>query len=138
MSVGRSTLFALAGLMGCSLPTDSNADAADLRGTWTYTGTQASPALQLTGSLVVTNQTADVIAGTLSWTETDGVTEPVLRGGPLNGTVIGSTDVDFAVTPSDGLRRHVARISGDSLVGVWVATGSGRSGTFVALRQVAP
>ncbi len=125
-------------LAGCAVSTAPGGAAADLRGTWRYAGTQAAPALQLTGTLVITGQTDDAIVGTLSWTETDGVTEPVLRGGPVSGTVIGMEDVDFDVAPTDGVRRHVARVTPDSLVGVWVSTGSSKSGTFTAVRQVSP
>ena len=132
-------LLALAlGGTGCALTSDPTGPTRDLQGVWTYTGTQASPALTLAGSLVVTSQNEDLIAGSLSWTESDGINDPVLRGGSMSGAVIGQTDVDFDVNGPDGVRRHVARISADTLEGVWVIVGSGRQGTFTAVRQGTP
>lgn len=126
--------FALA---GCSVATDPTRVVAEVRGIWTYSGTQASPPATLTGTLNIAQQAGEVIEGSLSWTEADGVNMPVLRSGAMAGIVVASTDVDFEVGLDGASRRHLARISanGDTLVGVWTTVGGGASGNFTAIRS---
>lgn len=123
-------------LGGCDVATDPVGTVADVRGTYVYSGAQASPALQLNGTLTISAQSADLIAGALSWSEQAVGLEPVMRSGAVSGSVIGLRDVDFDVSVTGGVtRRHVARVDVDTLTGVWVETGSGLSGTFRAVRS---
>jgi hypothetical protein len=122
---------------GCELSTEPAGPVADLRGVWTYSGTQAVPALDLDGTLTMAEQAGAQVEGTASWVEQDGLGNTALRGGSLAGTVIGVTDIDLEVALSETVRRHVGRIStnGDTLQGVWAEVGGGLSGTFIAVRQ---
>lgn len=131
----RWAVLGLVSLVGCSLSTEPLGEVADLRGIWTYTGTQAVPALDFAGTLTLAEQRSAQVEGTASWVEQDGLGNTTLRGGSLAGTVIGITDVDLEVALTDAVRRHVGRISvnGDTLQGVWA--GAGLSGTFTAVRQ---
>lgn len=127
--------------VGCSLSTEASGPVADVEGAWAYEGTMTPTARDLQGTLLIDRQVEDVIEGTLSWTENDGLGGIVARGGAVAGAVIGFTDIDFDVSIGDEARRHVARISAnrDTLVGVWTEVGGGESGTFRAVRQaVAP
>lgn len=124
-------------LAGCALSTEPAGPVADLRGMWTYAGTQAVPALDLEGTLNLAEQAGAQVEGTASWVEQDGLGNTALRGGSLAGTVIGVTDIDLEIALADAVRRHVGRISanGDTLQGVWAEVGGGLSGTFTAVRQ---
>jgi hypothetical protein len=137
--VRRTLRFAaLLALSACSLSTEPTGPVADVRGTWRYVGTQSAPALQLEGTLVVTQQRGDIITGSVTWEERDGLGDVQIRGGQLTGRVIGLEDIDFDVLMPEGDRRHVARVIGDSLDGVWAAVSAGRSGDFRATRQAVP
>lgn len=133
----RWTSLGAVALIGCSLSTEPLGPVADLRGIWTYAGTQAVPALELSGTFTLEEQAGTQVEGSASWLEQDGLGNTTLRGGALAGAVIGVTDVDLEVSVGDALRRHVGRISenGDTLQGVWAEVGAGLSGTFTAVRQ---
>jgi hypothetical protein len=126
--------------LGCDTSTGPSGPAADVLGTWTYTGTQAAPARELVGTLVITNQTGGQISGSLTWEERDGIGGVDVKSSPLSGRVIGLEDTDFDALHPEGTRRHVARISanGDTIVGVWIASSLSRNGNFRALRSAAP
>lgn len=128
--VACSVLFA----GGCAFATDPAAEVADVRGTWTYSGEQAAPALVLTGTLSISAQQGEVLSGQLSWQEPDGSGGTANRGGAVSGRVIETTDVDFDVLVPGVTRRHVGRLVGDSIKGAWIETASGKSGAFVAVR----
>jgi hypothetical protein len=125
-------------LSGCVLSTGPSGPFADLTGTWDFTGSQSAPSLTLVGTLVVTGQSREVITGTLSWEERDGLGGVQVRGGAVNGRVIGLADTDFDVTDDASVRRHLARASGDTIEGVWAAIAQGTSGQFRAIRSGAP
>lgn len=133
-----SVLCVLAALAACDPGTAPTGPFADLRGTWVYTGSQVAPALQLVGTMVVSQQSGDVIEGTLSWEERDGSGGVTVKGGPLSGRVIGLADADFDVLLNDIARRHLSRVSGDTLEGVWAAVTLGQSGEFRAIRAAVP
>lgn len=126
---------ALLVLAGCSLSTENTEPVADVRGAWTYSGSQVTPALQFAGTLFITGQSGDQIAGTLSWTEQDGLGNVVVRGGEVTGTVIADSDIDFDVTLADEVRRHIAAITADTLEGIWANAVAAKSGDFRAERQ---
>lgn len=122
-------------LAGCSLPTSSAGEPADVRGTWSFEAEQVSPALVLTGTLDITTQDGDVITGTLTWQESDGAGGVRLDGGPVTGRVLGPEDVDFDLLRQGGSRRHVAHLVADTMEGSWLQLAHGLSGTFRAVRE---
>lgn len=137
MSLARPLRLALLALLpaACAFATDPDAEVADVRGTWTYTGEQSAPALALTGTLTVQSQQGETIGGQLSWQEPDGLGGQAIRGGAVSGRVIETTDVDFDVLSVGVTRRHVGRLAGDSIKGAWIEVSSGKSGEFVAVRS---
>jgi hypothetical protein len=120
----------------CILPSDPGAGAPDLRGDWQLTGEQSSPMLELDGVLSITAQEGELIVGTLSWEESDGLGGTRTDGGPASGRVISGSAVDFDVfPPTGGTRRFVARLSGDTIEGTWLQlVAGGVSGEFMAIR----
>ena len=102
-----------AALASCSLGTEPTGPTADVRGTWSFVGSQAAPALDLAGTIEITQQSNDLISGSVSWEETNGVGGVELKGGALTGRVIGLTDIDFDVILDEGDRRHVTRLPPD-------------------------
>lgn len=129
-----AALLLLASVVACDL-TSPEEDAADVRGTWQFTGTQAAPDLDLDGTFAITEQAGQAIAGSATWNETSvgggGVT---MVGGPIAGRAIGDSDVDFDVTLSSGTRRFVARLVADTIAGAWVQVSTSTNGTFRAVR----
>lgn len=119
----------------CALPTSSSGEAADVRGRWEFTGTQSAPTLSLEGALTITAQDGDLVSGTLTWEERDGIGGVRLDGGPVTGRVIGAGDIDFDLLRANGPRRHFARLSADTMAGSWLQSSSGASGTFRAVRE---
>jgi hypothetical protein len=134
----RTLIGALATVLfaaGCSVPSSSSGDPADVRGEWTFTAEQVSPALTLTGTLSITSQDGDLISGTLSWQESDGAGNTRVDGGPITGRVLGDEDVDFDLLRTGGSRRHVARLLADTMEGNWLQASIGASGEFRAVRD---
>lgn len=129
-----STLIALVAA-ACSIPTSSGGDAADVRGSWEFTGAQSAPSLSLVGTLTITAQDGDLVSGTLTWEERDGVGGIRQDGGPVTGRVIGVGDIDFDLLRTGGSRRHFARLSADTMQGTWLQSATGESGTFRAVRD---
>ncbi|MEX2181961.1 MAG: hypothetical protein WD771_07960 [Gemmatimonadaceae bacterium] len=121
-------------LTGCSLLTAPGGEAADARGSWQYTGTQSAPTLQLQGTMEITQQSGEAIGGTASWEEHDGIGVVGMDGGTVAGRVIGESDVDFDVITPAGDRRHVGRLTADTMTGAWVQLPGGESGEFRAVR----
>lgn len=125
--------FAMLLLSACDL-TSPEGSAADVRGTWDFTGTQVAPDLELAGRFVISTQNGQAIAGTASWDET-GMAGVISVGGALSGRAIGGADVDFDVTLASGTRRFVARLAADTIAGAWVQVSNNTSGTFRAVRR---
>jgi len=125
---------------GCIDTTGVEGDYADVVGLWDYTAQQAAPVRQLTGTLDVSEQVADLMSGSLSFTETDGLGGVTAAAGPATGRVIATTDVDFDVQLSSATRRHVGRFSAnaDTISGTWIALTGGLSGQFRLVRGVGP
>lgn len=130
----RAVLLFLTALGGCSLLTAPEGVAANVVGSWTYTGTQTTPALLLEGSIAITAQSGATISGTASWDEYEGMVLTGTDGGPVAGRVIGPSDVDFDVVTPSGDRRHVGRLVADTMTGAWVQLPGGQSGEFRAVR----
>ncbi len=106
-----------------------------MRGTWHYSGDQAAPALTLDGTLIISSQAQDVVSGQVSWTEQEVGGGTRVDGGPVSGRVIERSDIDFDVLRAGTERRHVGRITGDTIRGAWVELTSGRSGNFLAVKS---
>ena len=121
---------------GCEASTGVSGDLADVRGTWEFTGTQLAPSLQLSGTLVIAGQDGDLVTGSLSWEERDGLGGTTAHAGSVSGRVIGLTDIDFDVFAGEGVRRHVARLGTGSMEGAWVQVSTGRSGEFAATQEI--
>lgn len=121
-------------IAACAATTDPSTDVADLRGTWQYSGEQTAPALTMVGSLVIEAQRGDLLTGRISWEEQAVGGGTRVDGGAVTGRVIDRSDVDFDVFLPGGERRHVARLTADTMRGAWVQLSSGRSGEFVAVR----
>lgn len=118
----------------CTMSTEASTDVADLRGSWHFTGDQTAPALSMDGTLVIESQQGDLVSGRLSWQEQVVGGGTRLDGGPVTGRVIDRSDVDFDVLMAGGERRHVGRLSADTMRGAWVQVTTGSSGAFVAVR----
>ncbi len=129
----RLAVVLLAATLACDL-TSPQGDAADVRGTWQFTGTQAAPDLNLEGNFAITEQTGQAIAGSATWNETSSGGGVVMVGGPISGRAIGESDVDFDVTLPSGTRRFVARLVADTIEGAWVQVSNSTTGTFRAVR----
>ncbi len=128
--VGASAVLVAA----CAATTDPSTDVADLRGTWQYSGEQTAPALTMVGTLVIEAQQGALLTGRISWEEQAVGGGTRVDGGAVTGRVIDRSDVDFDVFLPGGERRHVARLTADTMRGAWVQLSSGRSGEFVAVR----
>lgn len=123
----------LAATLACDL-TSPEGEAADVRGTWQFVGTQAAPDLDLEGNFSITEQTGQAIAGSATWNETTSGGGVTMVGGPISGRAIGESDVDFDVTLASGTRRFVARLVADTIEGAWVQVSTSTNGTFRAVR----
>lgn len=125
-------------LAACADSTEPAGPTVNLVGNWAYSGNQATPSLELLGTLVVSSQSGRDISGSLTWEERDGLGGVNLRSAQVTGRVIGLEDTDFDALAVDATRRHVARVStnGDTIAGVWIATSISRNGSFKAVRTV--
>lgn len=137
-SLPASVLVTAAFLLvaGCESNTGVNGDVADVRGTWEFTGTQSAPSLQLDGTLLISGQDGDLVTGSLSWEERDGLGGTTAHAGSVSGRVIGQDDIDFDVFAGEGVRRHVARLAMGTMEGAWVQVSTGRSGEFAATQEI--
>jgi hypothetical protein len=129
----------ISAVFGCGGTTDLGAPGVPVVGTWSYVGQQVSPGTAgLTGSLSFGDQTGARISGTIDFVETDSRSQQRRLAGPFAGRTVDSTTVDFEVVLGAASRRHVGRVSADSLTGTWVETSSSglptASGTFRSAR----
>lgn len=131
----RAAAVTLMVAAGCSFATGPSGAVADVRGTWHYSGDQSAPALTLNGTLIINGQTDDLVSGQISWQEQEVGGGTRTDGGPVSGRVIETTDIDFDVLRSGTERRHVGRITADTIRGAWIEISSGRSGNFLAVKD---
>lgn len=118
-------LLALLICTGCDSATDSGETALQVRGTWTYTSTQSSPALTIEGTVRIDQQNGADFTGSVVLSEKDVQGTIRDRTGQLSGRVVGSSTVDFDVFIDASSRRHVANVTaGDSMSGTWAQTGA--------------
>lgn len=124
-------LFVLA-LAACGSTTDTGTTSVDMRGTWSYTGVQTSPVLNVSGILTIDQQSGKSFTGSAQFSETDVQGTIRIRTGQINGRVIGADAVDFDIFVEATARRHVGRVVADSMKGTWAVTGSNITGSFNA------
>ena len=110
-------------LSACDSPVDDGATGVDMRGVWSYSGIQESPALTVAGTLNIERQSGRDFSGTVAFSETDVQGTQTNRTGQLSGRVVGAEAVDFDIFFDEAPRRHVAAIRGDSMYGIWARTG---------------
>ncbi|MGH7555152.1 MAG: hypothetical protein ACREMQ_19290 [Longimicrobiales bacterium] len=120
----------------CISPTDTAPRGRDVRGTWRYTAVQGAPAATLMGNLVLSEQSGSSFSGRLDVQETDAVGVQRARAGAAAGRALDDASVDFDAFLDATPRRHVARVSGDTMSGTWFqpAEGTTFAGTFRAVR----
>lgn len=135
----RRRLLTLAILLiaACDSVTDTGASARDVRGVWSYSGSQTSPSLSISGTLQIDQQDGAEFSGTVTFDEADVQGTRRNRTGPLTGRVLGGTAVDFDIFIDEGSRRHVAGMTSDSMSGTWARTGTNPpvTGSFSARKM---
>ena len=125
----------LLGAAACGSPLDEG-PSPELRGTWRYVATQASPAAELTGTLTITRQRGVTFEAELEAQERDGQGSLRTFSGIVAGRTLGADGIDFDAFLELTPRRHVGRLRGDTIAGTWAELDVvSRTGTFTALRQ---
>jgi hypothetical protein len=128
--------LALVAAGACASPVDQGVQGADVRGTWSYSATQAAPAAQLTGTLTVVRQEGSTFDAELEVQERDPQGNVRNWSAVVAGRTVGTDVVDFDVFVDAFARRHVGRVAGDSIIGTWAQLDDvPRSGTFRSRRQ---
>lgn len=135
----RTLLAGLAAALAACSTSPSRTVNAPVQGTWSYTGTQTSPARTLTGTLTIPTVGGGTFTGSLAVIERDQNNNQTGDfSGPINGESLDSTHVSFdaAFTSETAVRQHVGVVSGDTLKGNWVEQDGGTtySGSFTAIR----
>jgi hypothetical protein len=115
----RYAWLALALLAACDSPVDNGVTGVDMRGLWSYSGIQESPALTVVGTLSIDEQNGREFSGTVAFRETDVQGTQTNRTGRLSGRVVGMEAADFDISLDESQRRHVGAIRGDSMYGNW-------------------
>jgi hypothetical protein len=130
----RVVLLALLLCTACDSATDGGSGALEVLGTWTYTGTQSSPPLNIHGTLRIDEQDGVYFSGSVDLTESDVQGTVRNRTGQVSGRVVGGDAVDFDVFIEAAARRHVAALRGDSMSGAWAQSSvvPAITGNFVA------
>lgn len=122
-------------VLACGSTTAGDDTGVNIQGTWTFAGTQVSPAVEITGELRIERQDGATLSGELETREraVDGTIRN--RVGSLSGRILENT-VDFDVFVDAQPRRHVGRVRGDSITGTWAQTTGGGpiTGAFTAQR----
>ena len=119
----RYAFLTFAFLTACDSPVDNGVTGVDMRGVWSYSGIQESPALTVVGTLNIAQQNGREFSGTVAFRETDVQGTQTNRTGQLSGRVVGAEAVDFDIFFDEPPRRHVAAVRGDSMYGNWARTG---------------
>lgn len=135
--LGLGLFLVLAGT-GCQSPTDCGPDNSGLVGSWRYTAVQEIPGQgQVSGTLVVSAVACDLLSGQLDITTTDAQGATRRMAGPVQGSISSSGGLRFEAELADGIRRHLATVTGDSLAGSWVNVGEDgtAAGPFGGKRQ---
>lgn len=111
-------------VVGCGALTEPCNDPG-VAASWRYAGVQDVPeAANLTGILSMT-EACGTITGELDVMEVNGFGQSRRLAGPVTGRAIDSGSFRFDVLLDGVVRQHLARTSGDSLVGTWLALSEG-------------
>jgi hypothetical protein len=130
-------LTLLTGVVACGGITDTGAPAADIVGSWKYTGTYSGAPTTIDAVLKLTPQSGARFAGTFDAEEVDarGTRSHII--GVVSGTAVDLSTLDFDVSLQGASRHHMARVHGDSITGTWIETDASSitaTGTFRAAR----
>jgi hypothetical protein len=121
----------------CASSTDAGTPGVDLRGTWSYTATQNASPVNVTGSLIIEERNGARFSGHIAVRETDASGVEAARAGAVSGATLQANSVDFDAFFENTARRHVGRLTADTMTGGWVRIVSASettSGTFRAVR----
>lgn len=119
----------------CASPVDQT-EGPNILGVWSYSATQVTPAAQLTGTLTVVRQEGSSFDARVEVQERDPQGTVRNWSAVVSGRTVGEDVVDFDVFSDVLARRHVGRLSGDSITGTWAQLDAApRSGTFKSRRQ---
>jgi hypothetical protein len=120
-------------LSACDSATGAATSTLALSGNWSYTATQTSPTVVISGTLHIDQTGATMFTGAANFTETDALGMVRQRVGQLTGQTVSSDAIDFDVFIDATTRRHVARVQADSMSGTWALTAGGTgTGSFKA------
>lgn len=119
------------GTMACTpAPTDEGPPRFPLHRDWQYSAEQRAPSLvRVTGDVRVSSQTGTRFDGSVDLVEVDDFGSADRRIGILGGRFRDSLTVDFDVRLDADVRRHVGRISADTISGEWAESGAGSAST---------
>lgn len=136
----RWRLVASCLLLGCNAGTPvSPPGTVPIAGAWRYVAQQAASPATIGGTLDVTSRSATTFAGTADLTETLGGVPQQRLAGPVTGRMPDLATVELDVVLPGASRRHVGRLSADTIAGAWFdvlsSGGIAASGTFRAVRQ---
>jgi hypothetical protein len=133
-------LLIMAGLSvaGCLQPTDTGLSSISLAGRWQYSAVETGPAAStLDGTLVISHESGAAFQGLLDVTLVSTNGESRTLAGTVTGSAPSASVIDFDVALEAAPRRHVGRLSGDTIAGTWLrlsGDGASASGTFSARR----
>jgi len=140
MAGSAAAAVAVALTVACSSPTGSCEVAGGIVGQWNYQATQESPRRgTVAGSLVIASSNCADFQGVMDVVETLSSGESRRIAGPVSGTLIDQSLVQFEASVGGGNRAHFARLAGDSITGSWVESSGTAVGTgqFTGRRQPA-
>lgn len=124
-------------LSACLKSTEPQASLLDLSGKWHYTGFQAGAVREtLDGTLEITRESGMSFQGTLvleALNEQTGLTR--VLNGFVSGSESGTDVIDFEAAIESNPRRHVGRISADTIAGDWISASDGMTGNFRVVRE---
>ena len=134
--LSRSIFYALLiGAAACASPVDQSQGGPDVLGAWSYSASQASPAAQLNGTLTVVRQEGASFDARLEVQERDAQGNVRNWSAVVSGRTVGADVIDFDVYADALARRHVGKVSGDSITGTWAQLDAApRSGSFKSRR----
>jgi hypothetical protein len=121
----------------CASPSGPAAAELDVRGAWAYTASQGAPPATLVGTLTFEQQRGGDFSGRLDVREIDAAGVQRERAGGTTGRAVDGATLDFDAFLTPSPRRHVGRITGDTMSGTWVepATNGVLTGAFRAVRM---
>jgi hypothetical protein len=125
-------------VLACSNPTDEGPARFPLARDWQYSAEQRAPGfLRVNGSVRISSQSGTRFDGSVDVVELDDTGVADRRVGLLGGRFQDSVTVDFDIRLESEIRRHVGRVSADTISGEWALTsgGSASGGTFRMVRQ---